>query len=117
MIQLTADSVTNFSAAPLRIATWLGLASFFFCMIMFVYVGVSYALGETVQGWPSVIATVLFLGGAQLLCLGLFGEYLGRLYAAVQGRPAYFVGSDTATENEPAELSRSGFASPPRSAP
>jgi dolichol-phosphate mannosyltransferase len=43
-----------------------------------------------------LIATVLFLGGAQLLCLGLFGEYLGRLYAAVQGRPAYFVADDSA---------------------
>jgi dolichol-phosphate mannosyltransferase len=45
-----------------------------------------------------MIATVLFLGGAQLLCLGLFGEYLGRLYAAVQGRPSYFVAYDSAAE-------------------
>jgi dolichol-phosphate mannosyltransferase len=96
MLALATDSVTNFTAAPLRIATWLGLVSFFFCLCMFIYVGVAYALGETVQGWPSVIATVLFLGGAQLLCLGLLGEYLGRLYAAVQGRPSYFVGYDSA---------------------
>jgi hypothetical protein len=96
MIKLAADSVTNFTAAPLRVATWLGLLSFFFCMLMFVYVAISYALDDTVRGWPSVIATVLFLGGAQLLSLGLLGEYLGRLYAAVQGRPTYFVGYDSA---------------------
>jgi hypothetical protein len=50
---------------------------------------------------------VLFLGGVQLLCLGLFGEYLGRLYASVQGRPAYFIGYDSADELTPA-----GAASP-----
>ncbi len=99
MLALATDSVTNFTAAPLRVATWLGLISFFFCLCMFVYVGVAYALDDTVRGWPSVIATVLFLGGAQLLCLGLLGEYLGRLYAAVQGRPAYFVGYDSAFDD------------------
>lgn len=96
MIRLGLDSVTNFSAAPLRIATWLGAISFFFCLLMLIYVVIAFALDFTEKGWPSVIATVLFLGGVQLLCLGLLGEYLGRLYASVQGRPAYFVLSDTA---------------------
>jgi dolichol-phosphate mannosyltransferase len=103
MLSLATDSLTNFSAAPLRLATWLGLLSFFFCLLMFVYVGVSYALDATVRGWASLIATVLFLGSAQLLCLGLFGEYLGRLYAAVQGRPAYFVAEDSADTSWPAD--------------
>src|SRR5262245_54560676 len=98
MIRLGADSVTNFSAAPLRIATWLGAVSFFFCLVMLGYVVVAFALGFTVQGWASVLACVLFLGAVQLLCLGLLGEYVGRLYAASQGRPPYFVGSDTAEE-------------------
>ncbi|MBX6748750.1 MAG: glycosyltransferase family 2 protein [Micromonosporaceae bacterium] len=98
MIALAADSVTNFSAAPLRLATWLGLLAFFFCLCMIIYVIVSYALDATVRGWASLLATVLFLGGAQLLCLGLVGEYLGRLYSAVQGRPAYFIAYDSAEE-------------------
>jgi dolichol-phosphate mannosyltransferase len=114
MIALAADSVTNFSAAPLRLATWLGLISFFFCLLMFIYVGLSYALDSTVRGWASVIATVLFLGGAQLLSLGLLGEYLGRLYAATQGRPTYFVGYDSAIDPDPV-LTPAG--APPRSAP
>ena len=96
MIRLAVDSVTNFSAAPLRIATWLGAISFFFCLLMLIYVVIAFALGFTVQGWASVLACVLFLGGIQLLCLGLLGEYLGRLYASAQGRPAYFVGYDSA---------------------
>ena len=54
------------------------------------------AFDDTVRGWASMVVIVLFLGGAQLLSLGLLGEYLGRLYAAVQGRPSYFIASDTA---------------------
>jgi len=96
MVRLAVDSITNFSAAPLRIATWLGAISFFFCLLMLMYVVVAFALRQTVQGWASVLACVLFLGGVQLLCLGLLGEYLGRLYASAQGRPAYFVGYDSA---------------------
>jgi polyisoprenyl-phosphate glycosyltransferase len=119
MIRLALDSVTNFSAAPLRIATWLGGFSFFLTLLMLIYVVVAFALGYTVQGWASVLATVLFLGGVQLLCLGLLGEYLGRLYAASQGRPAYFIGYDSA-EDDPAvrlvdEVSSAG--APRRSVP
>ena len=128
MLALATDSVTNFTAAPLRIATWLGLISFFFCICMFLYVGIAYALDETVRGWASVIATVLFLGGAQLLSLGLLGEYLGRLYAAVQGRPSYFVGYDSAFDDTVAtgttasdlpreEFSPTAGAAPLRSVP
>ena len=105
MVRLAVDSVTNFSAAPLRIATWLGAISFFFCLLMLIYVVVAFALRQTVQGWASVLACVLFLGGVQLLCLGLLGEYLGRLYASAQGRPAYFVGYDSADDDlDPADL-------------
>jgi glycosyltransferase involved in cell wall biosynthesis len=103
MIRLAADSITNFSAAPLRIATWLGAISFFFCLLMLGYVVIAFALGYTVQGWASVLACVLFLGAVQLLCLGLLGEYLGRLYASAQGRPAYFVGYDSAEDSAPVE--------------
>jgi dolichol-phosphate mannosyltransferase len=98
MIRLGIDSVTGFSAAPLRIATGLGAISFFFCLVMLAYVSVAFVLGYGVRGWASLLATVLFLGGVQLLCLGLLGEYLARLYASVQGRPAYFVAYDSADD-------------------
>lgn len=96
MLRLGVDSVTNFSAAPLRIATWLGALSFVLCLLMLGYVVVAFVLGYTVQGWASVLATVLFLGAVQLLCLGLLGEYIGRLYASAQGRPPYFIAHDSA---------------------
>ncbi len=104
MVRLAADSVTNFSAAPLRLATWLGGVSFFFCLLMLCYVIGAVSLGHAVQGWASVLATVLFLGGVQLLSLGLLGEYVGRLYASAQGRPAYFIGHDSAELAAEAEL-------------
>jgi polyisoprenyl-phosphate glycosyltransferase len=101
MIGLAADSVTSFSAAPLRIATWLGLAGVAVCGVLVVIAVVAYFLGGTVSGWPSLYVAVLFLGAVQLLCLGLLGEYVARIYTAVQARPAYYVADDT---DAPAKL-------------
>jgi glycosyltransferase involved in cell wall biosynthesis len=101
MIRLGLDSVTNFSASPLRLATWLGMASFVVCLVLAVYTTFRYCLNDTVPGWSSLFIGMLFLGGVQLICLGLLGEYVGRIYSAVQSRPSYFIGydsADTATE-------------------
>ncbi|MFC0533205.1 glycosyltransferase family 2 protein [Phytohabitans kaempferiae] len=95
MIALAADSVTSFSAAPLRVATWLGLAGVAICGVLVVLAVVAYFLGATVSGWPSLYVAILFLGAVQLLCLGLLGEYVARIYTAVQARPAYYVAEDT----------------------
>jgi dolichol-phosphate mannosyltransferase len=101
MARLAADSVTNFSAAPLRVATWLGMLSFVLCVLMMIGSVIMYIRGTTVPGWTSLLVAVVFLGGIQLLCLGLLGEYVGRIYAAVQRRPGYFVASDTFLGSEP----------------
>jgi glycosyltransferase involved in cell wall biosynthesis len=98
MIVLALESVTNFSAAPLRIATWLGVCGVALCGLLVVVAVLAYLLHDTVSGWASVYIAVLFLGAVQLLCLGLLGEYVGRIYTAVQGRPAFFVGYDSAEE-------------------
>lgn len=98
MIRLGVDSIINFSAAPLRLATWLGVASFFSCLLMVAVTLVVYLLGQTVPGWTSLFIVMLFLGGVQLICVGLLGEYIGRIYTAVQRRPTYFVGYDSARE-------------------
>ncbi|MFY1672457.1 glycosyltransferase family 2 protein [Plantactinospora sp. WMMB334] len=95
MFRLATDSITSFSAAPLRVATWLGATGMLLCGLMVVFAIVAYFLDSTATGWASLYVAVLFLGAVQLLCLGLLGEYIARIYAAVQGRPSYFVGSDT----------------------
>ncbi|HEY0536662.1 MAG TPA: glycosyltransferase family 2 protein [Actinoplanes sp.] len=102
MIMLAVDSITNFSAAPLRLATWLGVSGMVLCAILVVSGLVVWVRGAVVPGWSSLFLAVLFLGAIQLLCLGLLGEYVGRLYTAVQNRPAYFIASDTDSAPETA---------------
>jgi dolichol-phosphate mannosyltransferase len=98
MIKLTLDSVTSFSAAPLRIATWLGLLTFVLCVALIIRGLVAWGLGGVVPGWTSLYIAVLLLGGIQLICLGLLGEYIGRIYAATQNRPQFLVALDTDEE-------------------
>jgi dolichol-phosphate mannosyltransferase len=95
MIRLTLDSITSFSAAPLRIATWLGLFSFLLCLALIVTSVAAWGFGAVVPGWTSLYIAVLLLGGVQLICLGLLGEYIGRIYAATQNRPQFLVAMDT----------------------
>ncbi|MDY7089053.1 MAG: glycosyltransferase family 2 protein [Actinomycetota bacterium] len=97
MIRLTFDSVTGFSAAPLKIAMWLGLLSFLLCVALIVSALVAWGTGGVVPGWTSLYIAVLLLGGVQLICLGLLGEYVGRIYMATQSRPPFLVSFDTAT--------------------
>ena len=86
------DGITGFSTAPLRVATYLGLVT---AVLAFGYGGwiVTKTLlwGDRVQGWPTMMAVVLFLGGVQLMALGVMGEYLGRLYLEAKQRPLYLV--------------------------
>jgi len=86
------EGITSFSTAPLRVATYLGLltAASAFGFALFV-VGKAALYGDRVAGWPTMMAVILFLGGVQLIALGLIGEYLGRLYMEVKQRPLYLV--------------------------
>jgi polyisoprenyl-phosphate glycosyltransferase len=104
MITLAVDSVTGFSAAPLRIATWLGLFTFVLCLGLIVSGLVAWSVGGTVPGWTSLYLAVLLLGGIQLICLGLLGEYIGRIFAATQARPAFLVAFDTSRDPVPSEV-------------
>lgn len=86
------EGITGFSTAPLRVATYLGLGT---AVIAFGYgawvIVKTLAWGDDVQGWPTMMAVVLFLGGIQLMALGIIGEYLGRLYVEAKQRPLYLV--------------------------
>jgi glycosyltransferase involved in cell wall biosynthesis len=86
------EGITGFSTAPLRVATYAGLAT---ALLAFAYglwvVAKTLFWGDPVQGWPTMMAVVLFLGGVQLIALGTIGEYLGRLYIEAKQRPLYLV--------------------------
>ena len=86
------EGLTSFSTAPLRMATYLGLLTALFAFAYAVWVVVkALRFGDPVAGWPTMMAVILFLGGVQLIALGLIGEYLGRLYTESKQRPLYLV--------------------------
>ena len=86
------EGLTSFSTAPLRVATYLGVVTALLAFVYAVYIVVKALLwGDPVAGWPTMMAVILFLGGTQLVALGLIGEYLGRLYEEAKQRPLYLV--------------------------
>ncbi|HEY2346024.1 MAG TPA: glycosyltransferase family 2 protein [Xanthomonadaceae bacterium] len=86
------EGITSFSTAPLRVATYLGLATALVAFLFGTYIVAKTLLwGDPVHGYPSLAALIVFLGGVQLMALGVIGEYLGRLYLEVKGRPLYLV--------------------------
>jgi glycosyltransferase involved in cell wall biosynthesis len=110
MARLAVDSVTSFTAQPLRIATWLGVLGSAVCLLAMLAAVGSQLVGATIPGWASVFVAVLFVGAVQLLCLGLLGEYVGRLFAEAQHRPLYFVASDTGERTPPGVVDLSARA-------
>jgi len=86
------EGITSFSTAPLRIATYLGvlaaMAAFVFGVVI---IGKTLMYGDPVPGYPSLMTVVLFLGGVQLMALGMIGEYLGRLFDEAKQRPLYLI--------------------------
>jgi glycosyltransferase involved in cell wall biosynthesis len=88
------EGITSFSTAPLRLATYLGVLTALLAFAYAVWIVVKALLwGDAVAGWPTMMAVILFLGGVQLIALGLIGEYLGRLYEESKQRPLYLVDS------------------------
>ena len=97
MLRLSLDTVTGFSTAPLRPATCLGLVGGARRSLLLAYALVAGTLGHTLPGWTSTVLTVAGVGAVQLLCLGILGEYIGRMYTQMQGRPTYFIAYDSLT--------------------
>ena len=95
MVSLGLDSVTAFSAIPLRFATFAGLGGALLSLLLIAWAVVGRFTGGTVPGWTSLVATVGLFGAIQLLCLGLLGEYVARLFVASQARPTYLIGYDS----------------------
>lgn len=123
MLRLSVDSLTGFSLAPLRLATWFGLGGFLAAVALLGYALVARVLGLTVAGWTSTVVIVAGVGAVQLLCLGVLGEYVGRIYSTLQGRPTYHVAYDSLTAEatqvapEVTDGARSGPRTPPAADP
>jgi glycosyltransferase involved in cell wall biosynthesis len=89
---LAIEGITSFTVMPLKIATYLGLVVAIFAVIYGSIIIIRTILfGNPVAGYPSLMAVMLFLGGTQLVTLGVIGEYLGRIFNETKGRPLYLV--------------------------
>ncbi|MBR7065467.1 MAG: glycosyltransferase family 2 protein [Prevotella sp.] len=92
LFNLAIDGITSFTTAPLRIATLLGLSVSLLAFLYMCYILVKTIVwGDPVQGFPTLMVAILFLGGVQLICIGIIGEYIGRIFNETKGRPVYFV--------------------------
>lgn len=96
---LAIDGITSFSTAPLRLATIMGavIALGAACLLLF-YLAKTLIWGDPVQGFTTLVSITLFLGGVQLLSIGILGEYIGRIYIESKHRPTYFIKETSGTE-------------------
>lgn len=91
MVAFAIDAITGFSVKPLAFASSLGVVSALLAVGLLLYAVIGWAIGKPVPGWASTVAAIALLGGAQLLVLGVIGEYLGRLYEQSKGRPLFII--------------------------
>ncbi len=91
MLAFAIDGITSFSVKPLRLITTLGIVILFVSLIMLLYVLISWILGTTVLGWTSILASIWMIGGIQLFCLGVIGEYIGKIYNESKRRPRFII--------------------------
>lgn len=95
MVRLSVDSITSVSLAPLRLATWFGALGCTLGVLVALWAVIANLAGHTQSGWASVVCVVALFGGLQLLCLGILGEYVGRIFTYLQARPAYYIAYDS----------------------
>lgn len=91
MLGFAFEGITSLSIKPIRFITTLGIALFCISIIMLAYFLVTYFLGNTVQGWATIVISIWAIGGLQLLAIGIIGEYIGKIYLETKARPKYIV--------------------------
>lgn len=102
LMRLAFDGLVSYSFVPLRLVSNMGLLVSASALAFMVYILVArLSGGQTIEGWTSTVVIVLFLGGIQLLALGIIGEYMGRVFEEVKGRPRYVVGEVLGLPHQP----------------
>ncbi len=91
MLALAIEGITSLSITPLRLISLLGFLTCFFSFLMIVWALCLKLLGNSIGGWTSVVIAIAFLGGIQLLSLGVIGEYIGKIYIESKKRPKFFI--------------------------
>lgn len=92
LFSYSLEGIMDYSEVPLSIASWLGGTAFVAAIIGMIWIVIRALLfGNPTAGWPSLVAIILMLGGLQLLCLGILGKYIGRIYLETKHRPQYLI--------------------------
>lgn len=106
MLAFAFDGITSFSIAPIRFVTLLGFLSVIFSVIVGVYTIIQKFTGHTNPGWSSLMISIWFVGGLQLMGIGMIGEYVGKIYHEVKRRPKFAIETDTFSSNQIGNQSR-----------
>ncbi|REA61324.1 glycosyltransferase [Dyadobacter luteus] len=91
MLLFAWNGITSFSTFPMRLVLYFGVFNFVMAMLIVVYILFSYLVGFTVPGWTSTMLPLTFFSGSNMMALGLIGEYIGKIYEEVKGRPRYII--------------------------
>ncbi|MBQ8134870.1 MAG: glycosyltransferase family 2 protein [Clostridia bacterium] len=91
MIKFAVDGITSFSVKPLKIISNIGIIMCLLSVIFFIYAIISFFSGSSVAGWASIMCSIWFLGGLQMLCIGIVGTYVGKIYSEVKQRPRFTI--------------------------
>lgn len=100
MLALAWDGITSLSVKPLHIIVGLGISVAFLSFIAVIWSVIQYFIGNSVAGWASTTSIIAFIGGIQLVCIGVLGEYIGKIYMEVKQRPRYIISERTWDENK-----------------
>lgn len=100
MLALAFDGITSLSIKPLRLISVIGAVVSIISFIGVIWAVISNLLGNTVAGWASMVSIICFIGGIQLICLGVLGEYIGKIYMEVKGRPRYIISERTEEQED-----------------
>ena len=98
MLNLALNGITSLSTKPLRYITSIGIVMAFISFLVIVWAVIARITGNTVAGWTSMVGIMALIGGIQLFCLGIIGEYIGKIYSEVKNRPKYIIEKTTDEE-------------------
>lgn len=91
MLSFAFEGITSFSVKPIRLILAVGIIMFISSLVALLYFLIIWLAGKTIQGWTTVVASIWMIGGIQLLCLGVIGEYIGKIYIETKERPKYII--------------------------
>lgn len=106
MVAFAIDGVTSFSVRPLKIISNVGIIVSIISVFGLLYALISYLCGVAVPGWTALISSIWLLGGIQMLCIGVVGEYVGKIYSEVKSRPRYIVERFTKDETRAKDMKK-----------